>query len=334
MSDPLKHHSELPPEQEAIRAKCFHPSGTFVEFPIEDVETLIPDRFEKMVARYPNNWAIVTDSESLTYTELNERANHVACTLVDRFGPGPQVIALLFESKLAMIVALLAILKAGKILVLLDPAFPKQRSRDIIADVHARCLLVEQQTELSGREIADGHCELLDLAAIDRVFVARDPGLSISPDSLAAIYYTSGSTGKPKGVILSHRNLLHQVLLFTNVFHHCDRDRISYLTSGTHSAIFHPFFALLIGAAVLPFDLKRHGLEALAVWLRQDEISICSLSAPLFRNLVESLCRAGKTFFGLAPTAPVQRGRLQDGFRSLSEIFSSALSIGQRCRSG
>ena len=77
-------------------------------------------------------------------------------------------------------------------------------------------------------------------------------------------------------------------MLFTNVFHHCDRDRISYLTSGTNSAIFHPFFALLIGAAVLPFDLKRHGLEALAVWLRQDKISICSLSAPLFRNLVRT----------------------------------------------
>ena len=311
MSDPLKHHSELPPEQEAIRAKCFHPSGTFVEFPIEDVETLIPDRFEKMVARYPNNWAIVTDSESLTYTELNERANHVACTLVDRFGPGPQVIALLFESKLAMIVALLAILKAGKILVLLDPAFPKQRSRDIIADVHARCLLVEQQTELSGREIADGHCELLDLAAIDRVFVARDPGLSISPDSLAAIYYTSGSTGKPKGVIWTHRDMLHQAMLFTNEFHHCERDRFSYLSSGAH--VMHPFYALLIGAAVMPFDVKSRGSTALTAWLEQAKVTICAVSAPLFRSLAESLT-GRQAFFGPAFISVIQRIRIPVGF--------------------
>src|SRR5262245_32351249 len=210
MNDAQEQSFQLPPEQQAIRDKCFHPSGTFVEFPIEDVETSIPARFEKIVSRYPNNCAIITDSESLTYTVLNERANRVARTLVDRFGFGPQAIALLFESKLAMIVAMLAILKAGKILVLLDPAFPKQRSRDIIADVQAQCLLVEQRSELSGREIADGHCELLEIGATERPLMARDPGSSISPDSLAAISYTSGSTGKPKGVTWSHRNMLHQ----------------------------------------------------------------------------------------------------------------------------
>ena len=72
----------------AIRDKCFHPSGKFIEFPLEDVETSVCARFEKMVAQYPDNWAIVTDSESLTYAELNERANRVAYSIIDQRGIG------------------------------------------------------------------------------------------------------------------------------------------------------------------------------------------------------------------------------------------------------
>ena len=58
MSDCLRHAFQLPPEQQAIRDKCFHPSGTFVEFPIEDVETSIPAGFEKIVRLYPERLAV------------------------------------------------------------------------------------------------------------------------------------------------------------------------------------------------------------------------------------------------------------------------------------
>lgn len=54
MNDSLKHGVSLPPEQPAIRDKCFHPSGTFVEFPIEEVEQSIPERFEKLAAKSSN----------------------------------------------------------------------------------------------------------------------------------------------------------------------------------------------------------------------------------------------------------------------------------------
>ena len=59
------------PEQEAIRAKCFHPSGMFVEFPKEDIETSIPDRFEHIVRQYAHRSAVKTRDNSLTYDELN-----------------------------------------------------------------------------------------------------------------------------------------------------------------------------------------------------------------------------------------------------------------------
>lgn len=279
----------LPPEQQAIRDKCFHPSGAFVEFPIEDVETSVCARFEEIVARYPDNWAIVSDAETVTYAELNERANRVARTIIDRLGVEPQAIALLFESKPSLVVAMLAVLKAGKVLVLLDAAAPEEHNRAVVADVQARCLLVEQQTESFGREIAKEDCRLLNIAAIEQVMIASNPGLLISPDALAAVAYTSGSTGKPKGILWTHRNMLHQTMLFTNEFHHCERDRLSYLAAGAATAAMHPFYALLVGAAVLPFDVKRHGSAALIAWLRQTEATVCALSAPLFRSLASSL---------------------------------------------
>ena len=73
---------KLPPEQQAIRAKCFHPSGTFVEFPIEDVETSIPARFEKVANIFPNRVAVKSLDKKLTYSELNKAANRLARSIL------------------------------------------------------------------------------------------------------------------------------------------------------------------------------------------------------------------------------------------------------------
>lgn len=119
---------KLPPEQEAIRAKCFHPSGTFVEFPKEDVETSIPERFEKIVRAHPDHLAIKTPVDELTYDELNSAANRVAHTLIDHERSEAKPVALLFEKGVQIIVAMLGVLKAGHFFVLLDPSLPKEKN--------------------------------------------------------------------------------------------------------------------------------------------------------------------------------------------------------------
>jgi amino acid adenylation domain-containing protein len=279
--------TNLPPEQEAIRAKCFHPSGKFEEFSKEDVETSIPARFEKMVARYPDNPAVVTASQSLSYAELNRWANRVAHSIIDQRGVGSEPIGLLFETKLVLIVAMLAVLKAGKFVVLLDPATPQARLRAILNDAQAKLVLMEEPTTAMARDLDEN--QVLDIGRLGNDSCNDDLRLPISPETLLCISYTSGSTGEPKGVAWNHGNMLHQVMLFTNEFHYCDRDRISYLTSGTAAAIQHPFLALLVGAVVLPFDLKRAGIIAFVKWLAQEKISVCSLSAPLFRSVADNL---------------------------------------------
>ena len=78
MSDPQMHDIEVPPEQQAIRAKCFHPSGTYLEFPMRDVEISIPARFEKIAKNFPSKVAVGAGANVLTYAELNFRSNQIA----------------------------------------------------------------------------------------------------------------------------------------------------------------------------------------------------------------------------------------------------------------
>ena len=127
----------LPSEQEAIRAKCFHPSGQFLEFPKEDLERSIPERFEKIVRAHPDHLAIKTPVEELTYGELNDIANRIAHSLIDRERSEATPVALLFERGVQIIVAMLGVLKAGHFFVHLDPSLPKEKNAALLAKSQA-----------------------------------------------------------------------------------------------------------------------------------------------------------------------------------------------------
>ena len=75
---PLEDFSNLPPEQQAIRAKCFHPSGSFVEFKKEEIEQSIPDRLERIAAMHPDRIAVKEKGRTLNYGELNPNPTKIA----------------------------------------------------------------------------------------------------------------------------------------------------------------------------------------------------------------------------------------------------------------
>ena len=86
MSTLSSRSTELPPDQQAIRDKCFNPKGTFVEFGKEEIERSIPERFEQLVRKYPDRVAVKTRSHQLTYDELNKAANRVAHAILAQRG--------------------------------------------------------------------------------------------------------------------------------------------------------------------------------------------------------------------------------------------------------
>ena len=287
MSDPVTY---LPPEQQAIRDKCFHPSGTFVEFKKEDVEQSIPDRFEEQVAKYPNRVAVKTRNHTLTYDELNRLSNRVARAILAQRENGKAPVALLLEHDASVIAAILGVLKAGKIYVPLNPSYPQARTRYILEDSQAALIMTNSRNLVLARELARNRCQVINVDEIDISLSDADLDIPISPDAFAYILYTSGSTGQPKGVIQNHRNVLYLITNFTNGLHICSDDRMTLLYSASVSgAVKDIFGALLNGAGVLPFDLKEEGVGNLATWLIQEEITIYHSVSTVFRHFLGSL---------------------------------------------
>ena len=280
----------LPPEQEAIRAKCFHPSGTFVEFPEEDVETSIPERFEKIAARYPDRVAVKLRNRLLTYRELNDTANRLARAILARRGDTQEPIALLMEHDIPLFVAMLGVLKAGKICVVLDPSFPKDRNVFLIEDSQAGLLISDRENLPSAAEYTHGRCGCVNIDELDSSLSIENLRLPIAPMNFAFLIYTSGSTGQPKGVIQNHRNLLHDCLLYCNGLHVCADDRIALLYSCSASQGLKITFAgLLNGAALYPFNMRQRGVADLPLWLNQEEISIYFSVPVVFRQFTSTI---------------------------------------------
>src|SRR5262249_45194746 len=111
---------------QAIRDRCGHPSGTFVEFPIADVDRSIPELFEAQVDRFPDRVAVRTRAAAVTYAELNRLANRVAHTLLQGAGDPAAPLAALLEEETLVAVSLGA-LKAGVVQVPLVRDYPRAR---------------------------------------------------------------------------------------------------------------------------------------------------------------------------------------------------------------
>ncbi|HYH83626.1 MAG TPA: non-ribosomal peptide synthetase, partial [Longimicrobium sp.] len=161
--------------------------------------------FEAQAARRPDAVAIVSDERTLTYAELDRRANQLANHLRTR-GVGPDTrVAICVERGVDLVVGLLGVLKAGGAYVPLDPAYPAERLAFMVADAGAPVLL--------------GHAALLErLPALpadivrldaDADAIAREsedaPSVEVTPEHLAYVIYTSGSVGQPKGTEVPHR---------------------------------------------------------------------------------------------------------------------------------
>ncbi len=295
MSESSKKHFTLPPEQQAIRDKCFHLSGTFVEFPIEDVETSIPARFEKIVERYSDRLAIKDNKRSLTYGELNAAANRIAHAVLQIRGPKSEPIALLFEHGIDTVAAILGVLKTGKFYVVLDSSFPEERMAYIAEDSGAPLIVTNNCNIELARRLAERQRGTLNINEIAIGSFSDNIDIPVSPNNLVSIRYTSGSTGTPKGVIERHRNALNSVRETTQAVNLAIHDRLTLLQSLGFAAGHNQLrLSLLNGASLFPFDVKSMGLQNLVKWLIEEQITMCRLPIALFRQFGESLSEANQ----------------------------------------
>ena len=263
---------------------------TFQPFPKVEVEQSVASCFESIVSRYPNQIAVESRTERLTYTELNQSSNRIARAIVAIRGTHEETVALLIEQGVSFIASMFAVLKAGKAYAPLDPSFPEQRTVDILADSTAQVIITNNRNLAYAQQLVSVDCRILNIDDLDPNLVSDNLDLPISPDAPAYIIYTSGSTGKPKGVLQTQRNLLHNCMNQTNAFRMRAGDRMTLLHScSVMGAVRVIYNALLKGVSLYPFDVKMEGLPALRDWLIQKEITVYHSVATLFRHLANIL---------------------------------------------
>ena len=236
---------------------------------------------EQQVERTPDHVAVRHGDASLSYVQLNVRANRIAASLRAR-GAGPgSLVGVCLPRGIDLVIAILAILKSGAAYVPMDPDYPLERLRYIAEDAELDCVLGVPET----RHCVDGlPVELIDVAAA--VGFAAFPGsnapVAMDNTALAYLIYTSGTTGEPKGVMIEHRNAVAFLAWAHRVY---SREQLSTVLAATSMcfdlSVFEMFAPLTCGGSCL---LVRH---------------ILALHEP-------EACAAGVTLINTVPSAIMQ----------------------------
>lgn len=165
--------------------------------------------FEAQVIRTPDAVAAVCADQTISYRELNCRANQLARRLQSvGVVPGARV-GICMERSITMVVAILGVLKAGGAYVPLDPSCPRTRLTTMLSDVEVAAT-VTQQKLVAALPSSSAHVICLDYEADGGE--TENPDVLVAPDNLAYVIFTSGSTGNPKGVPVTHANLVHSTI--------------------------------------------------------------------------------------------------------------------------
>ena len=259
--------------------------------------TSLADLVEEQVDRTPDAVAVVATEGSLTYGELDARANRVAHHL-QALGVGPEVvIGACFERSLEMAVAFLGVLKAGGACLPVDPSYPAERLAVMLADSEAPVLLTREcLLDRLPPHRARTVCLDTDWSDVARR-PARRPVREVAPDNLAWLIYTSGSTGEPKGVMLTHRGLVNHNRTVVRLFELGPADRVLQFCSISFDVSIEELFPSWASGATVVLradDLPILGHEWLA-WLREHRITVLNLPTAYWHEWGRDLQSMGES---------------------------------------
>lgn len=257
-------------------------------FPREHLQIPIPQLLDAAAHRYADREAICGADGSFTYRDTRDLIDRVAQAILEAsVAPGDRVV-LLFGHRAAAFAAALGVVKSGAIAVPLTASTPADRRDRIARDAQPSCVVTDIANESDARALARGTMPVIVVERLLPSHGRKWPSLSASDP--AFIMYTSGSSGEPKGVVQTHRSVLQKIRATTLMLETTPADRIAmFSTYAVGQGLTAVFSALLRGAAVCQFDVRRQGLEQLARWLVEQRISIYISSATLFRSLVRTL---------------------------------------------
>lgn len=245
--------------------------------------------FEAQTKRAPDVIALVDGEECLTYQALNERASYLAWRLRN-LGIGPEIrVGVCLERSLALITALLGVLKAGGTSVPLDPTYPRERLLFILED--AQCAMVIGAYRLQPALAAANVPVLwLDELPVDQ----RQADLhasSVFPQNAAYIIYTSGSTGRPKGVIVQHQSVVSFVEAARHLYALTTNDRLLQFASISFDISVEEIYVSLASGAtlVLRDELMLSSIPLFLEMCQQWGITVLDLPTAYWHELMANL---------------------------------------------
>jgi amino acid adenylation domain-containing protein len=247
----------------------------------------IARRIVAIAAQTPHATALAGPVSTISYHELEIRANQLAhhlCTLgVVADGP----VALLLQRSPEAVLAALGILKAGGAYLPLDPSYPRERLAFMLADAGVRVIVTDARVP----HAPEGPWQIVRLDAGAEQFATQPqfcPEVAITPDHLAYVIYTSGSTGQPKGVLIRHGSLSNLIDWHIHAFGVTADDRASQLASfGFDAAVWEVWPYLAAGASVhFVREAARTDPEALRDWLLENRINIGFVPTALAEHMI------------------------------------------------
>lgn len=259
----------------------------FNKFPRSALDASIAGRFREQVSRFAAQRAVKSGRLEWTYSDLDRRSNRIANRLLDDFGDGLEPVAIAAEQGAGAVAAILGAVKAGKIYVPLDFSEPDSAVSAKLENASVQGILADAALAGRAREFASSRCPVVGIDHAMSAGDASDPAIPRNPDDPVYIFYTSGSTGTPKGVFDSHRNVLHNILRYTNTLKIGTDDRLSLIQSPSFSGTVSTLFAAVLnGASVHPMDLRAEGVAALARRIQEDRITMFHSVPSIFERLV------------------------------------------------
>lgn len=255
-------------------------------------KTCVHHVLEEVCARFPDRIALRVGGLSVTYTELNTRANQFAACLEEKYEINSgDFVALCLDRSEHMVVAMLACLKLGASYVPVDPDYPKERQKFMLTDSGSKVLVVNSANDLS---IDLPNCAI-ESTAWDS-FDKENKQRLVEPEDGAYVIYTSGSTGQAKGVSISHKNLVRLLLNSEFQFDFSENDVWTIFHSFCFDfSVWEMYGALFFGGTcVLVSKEVARDTSKFAALLKQEKVTVLNQTPSAFYNLSDTVTQAGE----------------------------------------
>ncbi|MFF6986967.1 non-ribosomal peptide synthase/polyketide synthase [Streptomyces sp. NPDC010273] len=246
----------------------------------------LPELFRAQVARTPDATAVVFEDTALSYAELDLRAERLAHTLAARGAQAEAVVAVALPRSLALVVALLAVHRAGAAYLPLDTGYPAERLAYTLADARPVCLITAEGVSLPDTDVptltvdAEGTPDHPAHAPLPTTHDPRHP---------AYVIYTSGSTGRPKGVTVPHQGITNRLLWMQDTYRLDADDRVLQKTpAGFDVSVWEFFWPLITGATLVVARPEGHQDPVyLAELIRRQHITTAHFVPPMLRAFLD-----------------------------------------------